>query len=87
SAPHIYASFFYSRQGEMPGLAEVMSGAASRFGRDFVLAWVRSPEFDGIRDTVEFRILLRRLGEPPTDADPEASLDSTASTAQLPTTL
>ncbi|MCB1069642.1 MAG: tetratricopeptide repeat protein [Kiritimatiellae bacterium] len=87
SQAHFYSAVCYARQGEMPGLAEVMSGAASRFGRDFVLAWVRSPEFDGIRDTVEFRILLRRLGEPPAAADPEASLDSTASTAQLPATL
>lgn len=65
SEAHFYSAVCFARMQEMPGLTEVMTTAASLFGRDFVLAWVKSPEFDAIRDNTEFQALLDRLGRPP----------------------
>jgi tetratricopeptide (TPR) repeat protein len=73
SQAHFYTAVCYARQEEMAGLTEVMTSAASQFGRDFVLAWVRSPEFDRLRETQEFRMLLKRLGDAPQAIDAEPS--------------
>lgn len=58
SIAYFHLAGLHVRTGAVTEAVSLLQEAAGRFGLPFVLAWTRSPEFDGARETPEFKAFL-----------------------------
>lgn len=52
----------YARQGEAEAAVEVLDRALDTFGRAYITTWMKSEDFDSIRDADEFQAFSRTAG-------------------------
>lgn len=69
SIAYFHLAGLHVRTGAVAEAVSLLREAAGRFGLPFVLAWTRSPEFDGAREAPEFKAFLETRAASTNGAD------------------